>query len=79
MPEIINNLSYVVLWLTSDCNLRCKYCYARAGEKQTYMSFDTAKKVLGSIPNPFKVQLSGGEPLLNFELVRQISSYRDRW
>lgn len=72
----LENIKLLVLWLTNDCNLRCRYCYASAGEKKEYMTFDTARKAIDSIKSGFfKVQLAGGEPLLNMELVRQIYNY----
>lgn len=66
----------IVLWVTDDCNLRCKYCYAKAGEKKNYMKLDTFIKTLDLIgENDFKLQIAGGEPLMNFELVEQIYDY----
>lgn len=72
---MLENIKFLVLWLTNDCNLRCKYCYASGGEKKEYMTFEMAKKAL-AIPNSnFKVQLAGGEPLLNFQLIKDIYDY----
>lgn len=72
----MDSIKLLVLWLTNDCNLRCRYCYANAGEKKEYMSFETAKMAIDRIKSgPFKVQLAGGEPLLNLELVRLIYKY----
>lgn len=31
--------------VTSDCNLRCKYCYVVAKENNKRMHFSTAKKI----------------------------------
>ena len=65
-----------MLWVTNDCNLRCAYCYAGAGEKKEYMSFETARKAIGMVKSSFfKIQIAGGEPLLNLELVRRIHKY----
>ncbi|NEU04604.1 radical SAM/SPASM domain-containing protein [Clostridium senegalense] len=72
---MFKNVKFLVLWLTNDCNLRCKYCYANAGEKNEYMTFETARKALEMPKSKFKLQLAGGEPLLNFNLVKDIYNY----
>ncbi len=77
-PEINQNNSgkLLVLWLTNDCNLNCKYCYAKAGEKKEYMVFDTARRAIDGMGGAsFKLQLTGGEPLMNINLVRKIHDY----
>lgn len=72
--------SRLVLVISQICNLRCKYCYAQQGTygQKSYplMSFDTLKasvlKTLDLYPNGIdKIQFFGGEPLLNFELIKQ--------
>lgn len=71
-----NSIKLLVLWLTSDCNLNCKYCYANAGEKREYMAFDTARRAIDMMgQDGFKLQLAGGEPLMNMQLVREIYDY----
>jgi len=72
---LFDNVKFVVLWLTNDCNLRCVYCYANAGEKKEYMTLETAKKALEIPKSKFKLQLAGGEPLLNFNLIKDIHEY----
>lgn len=71
----LEDVKFLVLWLTNDCNLRCKYCYANGGEKKEYMTFETAKKALNIPKSKFKLQLAGGEPLLNFDLIKEIYKY----
>jgi uncharacterized protein len=70
--EVFKDISYLVLWMTSDCNLACRYCYADAGIKKDYMNLETAKKAMSLPQGAFKLQLAGGEPLLNFKLVEAI-------
>lgn len=87
-PEIINNgikpapIKAVCLNISHDCNFKCEYCFA---SKETclreLMSFDTAKKTIdfliknsGSIRN-LEVDFFGGEPLLNFDVVKQTVEY----
>ena len=66
-----------MLILTERCNLRCSYCYARAGERGADMTPETAflaLERLGAGAGGLTVELTGGEPLLNFGLVRELVS-----
>lgn len=59
-------IRYLVLWLTTGCNLRCVYCY-RGEEVAQAMPLATAEKALrlAAVSGmPFHVQLAGGEPTL---------------
>lgn len=76
--------SSVTLFPTSECNLRCIYCYASAGDIHENMSLDTAKSAVNFMINrairkkESKVHLGfhgGGEPFYNFKLVKAISEY----
>jgi uncharacterized protein len=68
--------TYLVLWPTERCNLKCKYCYAYSDGPQGDMAFETAQKALDYFGDtPMKIQFAGGEPILNFELIRQIHRY----
>lgn len=78
------------LHIAHDCNLRCKYCFAGAESEQgagSYdgarlrMSADVGKKAIdfviansGSRKN-IEVDYFGGEPLINFEAVEEITAY----
>ena len=72
------------LHIAHDCNLACKYCFAEEGEyhgKRELMSFEVGKKALeflcensGSRHN-LEVDFFGGEPLMNFEVVKQLVEY----
>lgn len=67
------DIKSLVLWLTNDCNLRCKYCYAEGGKKNEYMNFNIAETALQIPQNKnFNIQLAGGEPLLNFGLIKRL-------
>lgn len=70
----------VVLNLTTDCNMRCEYCYASAGDKKSYMTFETALKVIEELRRinnyeKVKVLFHGGEPLLCYDVIKQIIEY----
>ena len=71
-------LRSLVLWMTTDCNLRCRYCYARGGDIPEYMSWDVARRAVDLAARsgePFKIQFSGGEPLLHLELIETVVNY----
>ncbi len=80
-PTVVKALC---LHIAHDCNLACKYCFAEEGEyhgKRELMSYDTGKAALDFlIANSGKrrnleVDFFGGEPLLNFEVVKQLAAY----
>jgi uncharacterized protein len=75
-------LSKLVLNISNACNLRCKYCYANGGNYKSderMMSVDVAKDALDLFFEKFKaidtIQLFGGEPLLNRELMDFVCEY----
>lgn len=72
------------LHISHDCNLACPYCFAGQGEYQgdrALMSFEVGKKALDFlIANSGKrrnleVDFFGGEPLLNFDVVKRLVAY----
>jgi len=67
------------LSITTDCVLRCDYCFVDKSQKPSFMSFETAKKsiefFLNSKGREKILKIYGGEPLLNFELVKKITPY----
>lgn len=72
------NIKLVVLRVTGNCNLRCRYCYACGGDSREDMSWAIARKAIdyAALPgNSFKVQFTGGEPLLNLSLIKKIVAY----
>ena len=73
------------LLVTQDCNLRCKYCFASAGEYHMHgsrlMSLETGKRALDWLVQKsgkrrsLEVDFFGGEPLMNFDVVRELVAY----
>lgn len=72
------------LHIAHDCNLRCKYCFAGTGEyngKRGIMTAETGKKaidfVIANSGNRKNIEIDyfGGEPLMNFEAVKEITDY----
>ncbi|MDE7201668.1 MAG: radical SAM protein [Lachnospiraceae bacterium] len=64
------------VWVTTACNLKCKYCYEGNHANGMQMSEETAMQVLNymyhkieGIPGYIVVNYHGGEPLLNYEIV----------
>ena len=72
------------LHIAHDCNLKCKYCFAEEGEyhgRRALMSFDVGKAALdflvansGSRVN-LEVDFFGGEPLMNWQVVKDLTIY----
>lgn len=72
------------LHIAHDCNLACKYCFAGEGEycgDRSLMSFEVGKQAFdfliansGTRKN-LEVDFFGGEPLMNFEVVKQLVAY----
>ncbi|MFR5602219.1 MAG: thioether cross-link-forming SCIFF peptide maturase [Lachnospiraceae bacterium] len=72
------------LHIAHDCNLACKYCFAEEGEyhgRRALMSFEVGKKALdfliansGNRRN-LEVDFFGGEPLMNWDVVKQLVEY----
>lgn len=72
------------LHIAHACNLSCRYCFAGEGEyrgDRSLMSYETGKKALdflvansGSRKN-LEVDFFGGEPLMNFEVVKKLVAY----
>jgi len=69
------------LCLTHNCNLNCLYCY-QSHDSKSKMSLQTAKKIIDWLfdnrpPNMRGIEIGfiGGEPLLEFELIKEIVSY----
>ena len=72
------------LHIAHDCNLACQYCFAGKGEyngDRSLMSLEVGKKALdflvensGSRRN-LEVDFFGGEPLMNWDVVKEIVAY----
>lgn len=70
-------IKMLVLALTGRCNFSCVYCYAEDYNCEQ-MSFEVAKQAINLAAKSgeeFVLQFSGGEPLLAFDLLREIALY----
>lgn len=70
---------------TLSCNSNCVYCQVSSkdvDERKFYMDKTTAKKAVETIfksPSDYiKIEFQGGEPLLNFEIVKYIVKYSEK-
>ncbi len=72
------------LHVAHDCNLRCKYCFADTGEfhgHRSIMSAEVGKKAIDFViansgeRKNIELDYFGGEPLMNFEVVKEITEY----
>ena len=80
-PTVVKALC---LHIAHDCNLACKYCFAEEGEyhgRRALMSYEVGKKALdfliansGSRHN-LEVDFFGGEPLMNWQVVKDLVAY----
>lgn len=68
-----------ILFLTSDCNFRCKYCYENISisKKSQFMSKSTAKTILSwlSKKGPLRISFFGGEPFVAYETMLYVAEY----
>ena len=80
-PTVVKALC---LHIAHDCNLACRYCFAEEGEyhgRRALMSFEVGKKALdfliansGNRRN-LEVDFFGGEPLMNWQVVKDLVVY----
>ena len=77
-----SELSLLRLIITTRCNMNCAYCYAdqgNYGEDIKNMSCDTAIKAVNYLLKKYRkireVSFFGGEPLLNFNLIKNVVSH----
>jgi uncharacterized protein len=80
------DLTTLTISLTSACNLRCVYCYARAGLNASTMNFAIAKTAIDYIvKNAIKrkeedikiIFHGGGESLVVFPLLKEVVKYAE--
>ncbi len=69
--------------LTTDCNLKCKYCFAQGGDIKETIDFSFVKTVLDYISERNKKSLNiyfhgGGEPTLAIGLIKKIIKYAEK-
>jgi len=72
------------LHIAHTCNLNCAYCFASQGKysgERAVMSFEVGKQALDFLiansgdRHNLEVDFFGGEPLMNFDVVKQLVAY----
>ena len=80
----VSPVKAMCLHISHDCNLRCEYCFAGTGDYCTgrkNMPAEVGKKAIDYLiaksenRRNLEVDFFGGEPLLNFDVVRQVVEY----
>ncbi|MEG0250036.1 MAG: thioether cross-link-forming SCIFF peptide maturase [Peptostreptococcus sp.] len=86
-PSFVNRepvVKALCLNVAHDCNLKCKYCFAKQGDfggNAELMSLEVGKKAMdflvansGNRRN-LDIDFFGGEPLMNWEVVKELVKY----
>ncbi len=84
-PSVLERpVKAMCLHVAHDCDLRCAYCFAGTGSfsgERALLPLETGKKALDWLISAsdgremLEVDFFGGEPLLNFGVVRELVSY----
>ena len=87
LEENLNRkLNQIILEVTQKCNLRCKYCIY-GDENEKFRSFNETKdmplevalksidSILNRVDDEFYITFYGGEPLINFRLIKEVVEY----
>ncbi|MDO5725966.1 MAG: thioether cross-link-forming SCIFF peptide maturase [Tissierellia bacterium] len=79
-----NIIKAMCLHVAHDCNLKCKYCFAAQGNfhgENLLMPLETGKKALEFLAKNsgkrrnLEVDFFGGEPTMNFPVVKELVAY----
>lgn len=72
----------VTIWTTTNCNLKCKYCYEIKNKQRNLSSkiyYIDVYKLLGWIRKnelgKDRIMFHGGEPLLKFSTIKKVTEY----
>lgn len=82
--SVASPVKAMCLHIAHDCNLRCRYCFASTGDfgvGRKLMTYETGRKAIdflieksGDRQN-LELDFFGGEPLMNWEVVKEIVAY----
>lgn len=76
--EPLKDICSVTLVLTSGCNLTCSYCFqnAKSGRRMSWATLQQAVDILlASNEDEVELIFYGGEPLIQFDLIRRAVGY----
>ncbi len=80
----VDTINSIDILISEDCNLACKYCFVKNGQyqgKSDLMGSDVGKKSIDFLiqksgkQKDLFVCFFGGEPLINFKIIKEIVSY----
>ncbi len=81
---VASPIKAMCLHVAHDCNLRCKYCFASTGDfggGRSLLDVETGKKAIDFLlkysagRKNLELDFFGGEPLMNFDVVKQVVEY----
>ena len=79
--DLTPNIRTLTFNLTRQCNLRCTYCFENNWNHEDIqnMSFETAKRAINCFftkpLNETSIVFTGGEPCLDFKLIKEVVDY----
>lgn len=74
----MDKIFFVNIWVTLNCNFRCRYCYEKDKYENKELNYDTADSIINFIKCKIKkkqklyINFHGGEPTLNFDIIKYI-------
>jgi len=75
------SVTRIEMFLTENCPLRCDYCFVEGKNDYKKMNEETAKKAVDFLiresadKKDINIIFFGGEPLLEFDLIKKITEY----
>lgn len=84
LPRVPTDRYTICFILTHDCNLNCIYCFDKQQRDNNFsvnLSFDNAQKAIQDVMSKFKkitLWFFGGEPLMQFSLIKQIVEFCEK-
>lgn len=72
-----NRINLFIIDTTNICNFRCKYCSVNASDCGSYLDYQTLMRGfhkfldLPNINDYLTIEFSGGEPLINYDLIEK--------
>lgn len=81
IPSLVSIPNSYIIKLTTNCNLRCRYCYMGERSHYSQMDKDLFLQVLDQIKSltpKFTIYLHGGEPCLRLDLIESLRVWLEK-
>ncbi len=86
LPKTPHELVQIDLLMNYTCNFHCVYCYSAKGRSSQQGKFEDYKAIIDYLfcsgrkqTSPYLITFSGGgEPLLSFQVIKQIVEYTEK-